>query len=510
MRNTSVIDIREILRYLQHGQSDRAIRDALGLGRNTIAKYRQWAHQHGLLTGPLPTAAELDAKLRATHSPPPPQTTSKVEPYRDRVVAWRQQGLECQTIYQRLHDDHGYPGSYAGVWRFVKQLEGNSPDATVRVEVQPGEEAQVDFGYAGQMYDPEQKKVRKAWAFVMTLSHSRHQYVEFVFDQTVTTWLEAHRHAFEFFGGVPQRIKLDNLKAAIIRACVDDPQVQRAYRECAEHYGFLISPCRVATPQHKGKVENGVRYVKRNFLAGRDFTAPHHAIRQANQEVLTWVREVAGQRKHGTTKQQPLVCFLTVERTALRPLPAQPFEQVVWKEAKLHRDCYVVLEGAYYSAPHRLIGQTLTLRATPKTVEIYTGFERVALHSRVSAGQRQTLLAHLPPQKVAGLTLSPSACLDRAAAIGLHTLEVVTQLLQERPVDRLRAVHRLLTYAEADNHRARLEQACTRALELEDPAPRTLWSLLHNDSLSEDTQAVPDWPRFARRPEELAPAPRQG
>ena len=448
MRRTTVFDIRELLRQLQQGESQEAIHQALGVSRRTVRKYQRWAQQHGLLTNPLPTAVELEEKLRATQPPPPPQATSKVESHRERVMELRRRGLECQAIYQRLRDEQGYAGSYSSVWRFVRELEGLAPETTVRVEVAPGEEAQVDFGYAGKMYDPEQKKIHKAWMFVMTLSHSRHQYVEFVFDQTVTTWLEAHRRALEFFGGVPKRIKLDNLKAAIIKASVDDPQVQRAYRECAEHYGFLISPCRVATPQHKGKVENGVRYVKRNFLAGRDFTAPQHHIRHANQEVLAWVRDVAGQRKHGTTKQQPLATFVCIERAALRPLPVQPFQQVQWKEVKLHRDCYVVLEGAYYSAPHRLVGQTLTLRATPKSVEIYTGSERVAIHSRAPAGQRQTLLAHLPPHKVAGLTLSPSVCLDRAAAIGASTLEVVTQLLQERPVDRLRAVHRLLVYAE--------------------------------------------------------------
>ena len=90
----------------------------------------------------------------------------------------------------------------------------------------------------------------------MTLSWSRHQYVEFVFDQEVATWLRCHRHAFECFGGVPRRIVVDNLKAAVVRAAVHDPVVQRAYRECAEHYGFLIAPCRPATPQHKGAVSH--------------------------------------------------------------------------------------------------------------------------------------------------------------------------------------------------------------------------------------------------------------
>ena len=171
MRRTLVFDIRELLRYLQHGESQQAIHNALGLSRRTVRKYQRWAQQHGLLTDPLPSAAELEAKLRETQPPPAPQTTSKVEPYRALVLDLRQRGLECQAIYQHLRDPlvaspTPYTGSYMSVWRFVRQLEGHLPDAVVRVEVGPGEEAQVDFGYAGRMYDPEEKKVRKAWAFV--------------------------------------------------------------------------------------------------------------------------------------------------------------------------------------------------------------------------------------------------------------------------------------------------------------------------------------------------------
>ena len=139
----------------------------------------------------------------------------------------------------------------------------------------------------------------------MTLAWSRHQYVEFVFDQKIATWLLCHRHALEFFGGAPERIVPDNHKAAVVRACFDDPLLQQTYRECAEHYGFLtlaphcvrrsagVAPCRVATPQHKGKVEQGgVHFVKRNFLGGRQPTL----IAQANQDVWVWCNTTAGLR----------------------------------------------------------------------------------------------------------------------------------------------------------------------------------------------------------------------
>ena len=508
MRITTVFDIRELLRHIRQGESDRAIRDALGLSRNTVAKYRAWAEEQSLLTGPLPSLAEIEARLKAAQSPSSKQTTSKVEGHRVIVEDLRRRGLECQAIYQRLCEDHRYAGSYSAVWRFIAKLEGQTPEVTVRVEVAPGEEAQVDFGYAGRMYDPQQQKVRKAWAFVMTLSHSRHQYVDFVFDQTVSTWTGLHRQAFEFFGGLPKKLKIDNLKAAIVKACFEDPQVQRAYRECAEHYGFLISPCRVATPQHKGKVENGVHYLKRNFLAGRDYTAPQHNVRHASQDALTWVRQTAGLRKHGTTKQQPLLVFNTVEQAALLPLPATPFDIVLWKEAKLHRDCYIVFEGAYYSAPYRFVGQTLWVRGTSKSVEIQANFERIAIHSRLPAGQRQTALSHLPPQKVDGLTLTPIVCAERALAIGPRTYDAMQSLLNERPLDRLPAVHRLLKLAEGNNG-PRLERACARAVAHDDVSFRTITSIFHSGLAETDPADPPitaaDWPKFARQPDELMP-----
>ncbi len=252
-------------------------------------------------------------------------------PFREQVLAWRQQGVEGQAIHQLLVEQHSFTGSYSAIKRFLRRLDPPPVRATVRIEVAPGEEAQVDFGFAGLLFDPDRGRLRRAWAFVMTLSCSRHEYVEFVFDQEVATWCRCHRAACEFFGGVPRRLVPDNLKAAIVHAALYDPEVQRVYRELAEHYGFLIAPCRPRTPEHKGKVEQGgVHYVKRNCLAGRAFRDVH----DANGHALRWCLETAGRRLHGTIKQQPLVVFETVERAALLPLPPTPWAPVTWKQAK--------------------------------------------------------------------------------------------------------------------------------------------------------------------------------
>jgi len=491
-----------LIRHLQAGESDRQTAEALHLTRKTVGKYRAWAMQRDLLKGALPTPEELAQWLeqdRATSAPW--RVPSSVEPYRVVVTDLRQRGVEIATVFQRLRDEHGYRGSYASVHRFVRSLEPPAPDVTIRIERPPGEEAQVDFGYAGLMLDGQGQRHR-AWAFVMTLSYSRHQYAEFVFDQTVETWLLLHQHAFEYFGGVPRKVVIDNLKAGIVKACFDDPQVQRAYRDCAEHYGFLIAPCRVRQPQEKGKVESGVHYLERSFLAGRDVAR----LSDNNVKVLGWVEQIAGVRLHGTTRWQPLVQFQQVERATLLPLPSTPFELATWKQVKLHRDCHVQFGRAYYSAPFRYVGQTLWLRGDARTVRLYADYTLVATHPRaLTPGQRVTNLDHLPADKADALTLTPERCRDEATQIGPATAQVVQQLLDEQPLDRLRSVRKLLRLAQTYTP-TRLEQACARALHFETVSYISVKQILQNGLEADETPTAipaPDWPQFARTPREL-------
>jgi len=498
-----VLEIRELIRRVQLGETDRRIARDLQVSRKTVSKYRAWAQQHDMLSAPLPDPVTLQAQLKTTLPVSvPPAIPSKVTPFRDQVIALRQRGVECRAIYDILREEHAFGGGYGSVYRFVRRLEPRTPDACVRVETGPAEEAQVDFGYAGLLRDPEADTLRKAWAFVMTLSFSRHSYVEFVFDQEVDTWLRCHRRAFEWFGGVVRRVVLDNLKAAIVHAALYDPVVQRAYRECAEHYGFLISPCRPRTPEHKGKVEQGgVHYVKRNFLAGRAF----RDVRDANERVLVWCVETAGRRIHGTTKEVPLARFDTIERDALLPLPAAPYALATWKQAKLHPDCHVVFDHAFYSAPHRLIGQRLWIRAADTSVRIFHQHELVATHPRaLRRGQRLTTSDHLPPAKVAGLLATPASCVRRAQDIGPATSDVIGRLLGERPLDRLRTALGILRLAHKFGPR-RLEAACVRALQYDDLAYSTLKRILDRgldhtatSAAPSPLAAAPGLPLFAR------------
>src|SRR6266508_5951316 len=197
-RRIDTVDIRELVRHLRDTTNDSAVQRTTGLNRRTIVRYRRWAEEQGLLEGSLPSIEQLQTLIATTLTlPPPPQTTSSVEPYRDLVLHLHRDGVEGTAIRERI-GEVGFAGSVSAIYRFLHHLAPAEPDVTVRVETAPGEEAQVDFGYAGHMLDPKTGLKRKAWAFVMTLSWSRHQYVEFVWDQTVATWLNRHRHAFEY------------------------------------------------------------------------------------------------------------------------------------------------------------------------------------------------------------------------------------------------------------------------------------------------------------------------
>src|SRR5690606_11268259 len=170
-------------------------------------------------------------------------------------------------------EDREFTGSLSAIKRLyasVRKAEGVRPeDVAIPVDTMPGKIAQVDFGAVGKLWDPREKAVRKAYVFIMVLGHSRHQFARIVFDQKLETWLSLHAEAFKWFGGVPEVIVPDNLKAAVLRAAFDattEPILNRSYRELARHFGFKIDSTPAYSPEKKGKVEAGVRYFKRNFM----------------------------------------------------------------------------------------------------------------------------------------------------------------------------------------------------------------------------------------------------
>lgn len=490
-------DIREVVERSRRGQSDRAIALDLHLSRVTVRKYRE------AFTGLDTAAAEQQLRAAAGQDRRPAQTVSSVSPYQMVVDDLLERGVEIRTIFDRLRGDHGYGGSYASVRRFVARRRPKTADVTVRVHTGPGEEAQVDFGAAGTFVDPSDQRLRPAYVFVMTLSFSRHQYAELVFDQRIPTWLGLHRRAFASFGGVPAKIVLDNLKAGVLQAALHDPVLSEAYRRFARHYDLLVSPTRPRTPEHKGKVESGVHFVKRSFLAGQEFAD----LGVANGRLKEWVRERAGTRDHGTTRQAPLALFAQ-EQAQLQPLPAAPFELTEIRLATLHRDCHVSLDGSYYSAPYRYVGQRLEAYLFERVVQLYSGTELLATHVRATVkGSWRTNRAHYPPEKAAYLEKTPRRCRELAQRVGPATLDVVDTLLGDRPLDRLRSVQAILRLSESVG-KARLEAACARATHYGDARYRRIKDIL-NAAL--DQQPLPVTPvrpvqaafSFARDAEEF-------
>ena len=296
----------------------------------------------------------------------------------------------------------------------------------------------------------------------------------------------------------------DNLKAAVLQALVHDPILGEAYRRMALYYGFLISPTIPHTPRHKGKVENGVHYVKRNFFAGQEFVD----IQIANTHLRDWILNTAGVRKHGTTSEAPLRLFHETEKACLQLLPVQPFQLMDIHMVKVHPDCHVVINRSFYSVPFGYVGQELAAHVSENFVEIYNGQDLVTTHPRCTrAGQWQTRMEDYPPAKAAYLIRTPLYCKNLATKIGPSTLNVVEQLLADRPLDRLRSVQAILQLEESVGSK-RLEAACARAAHFGDVRYRQIKLILNAaldcEPLPQTQPAKPELSHtFARRGEEF-------
>ena len=463
-RRLEVFHYRQVLYQMQQGMSDRAI--ALGgtMGRRKAAQLRCKAATEGWLTpgASLPDDATL-AALFVTPKQGNTGPVSTLEVHRERIAQWVESGINARVMYRALEDSHGYQGSYASVNRMVNAIKKRQPEVTTVLDFKPGESAQIDFGKGPEIIDHNTGEVQKSWFFVMVLSWSRHMYAELVTDQSIETWLGCHRRAFEHFNGVPAVCLIDNLKAAITKACYHDPQVQHAYADYAEGYGFIIAPCPVADPKKKGRVEAGVKYVKNSFTPLRTF----RDLSDANAQLMQWVMSVAGNREHGTTRVAPLTRFANTEQALLKPLPATPPELATWAQAKLHGDCHIQVHKRRYSAPYTLVSKSLDVRLCETTVRLYHQHALVAIHPRLKhPGQRSTLDEHLPPEHIAYKMRDPQWCLTRSEQIGTYCHALIVRLFERGIVDRLRAAQGVISLSKPYSDK-RVDAACKRALAFE-------------------------------------------
>ena len=345
------------------------IRDHLGRQRLTVA---QTAH-----------ALALDARTVAKwagveqfHPRAGVPRVSKLDAYKGQVVRWLDtHPYSAQQIFQRLREA-GYEGGITIVKDYVHRIRPRHQEAFLKLDFAAGECAQVDWGEYGSIAVGSTR--RRLSFFLMVLCYSRLMYLEFTVSQKMEFFLACHENAFAAFGGVPSRIMVDNLKSAVLRRLVGAaPVFNPKYLDFSRHWGFEITPCNVRAGNEKGRVENGVGYVKKNLLAGlelADFAAMQPA-------ATLWVDTVANVRIHGATHQRPIDRF-DDERAHLKLLNPAGFDLARVCTVRATKQFRVPLDTNHYSVPARYAGQRLTLKAYADRVCIYDADQLVARHPR--------------------------------------------------------------------------------------------------------------------------------
>lgn len=459
-RELHMYTIQEIIEDLLQERAIKSIARIRKVSKNTVKKYRE---KLSLILEQNPEIVNSIEKIMEEI-----KRHRKAERFSENY-GWLEKNTEqieelsgqCDNyvrLVEVLHDK-GFKGSYSSLLRYIEKNRAQSESPIVRIETKPGEIAQVDFGHIGRIYDDDKGEHVKAYVFVMVLGYSRDAYREIVKSQDVTTWCNCHIHAFEYFGGVPEVIIPDNLKSAIIKASFMDPVANRSYADLARHYNFQIDPCLPGTPEHKGKVESGVKYVKNNFIPLREFKN----FTDANEQLMQWEENTARVRTHGTTRRQPRELFEKYEKHALKPLPRDRCEITLWKDLKVGCDIHVQCHYAYYSVPYELRGEQVLVRITSSQIAVFHDNKLVAVHFPAPPGKRRTQYNHYPPDKRKFMKWDTDYCLKLAEKTGKNTLIVIQTLLQQGPIRKLRSAQNILR--KADKHGAeRLEAACTRAV----------------------------------------------
>jgi transposase len=456
--------VQSILTLYERGWSQRRIAIELDVNRETVSRYvglTRPATPTGATEISKPANAPIEPAGAAAHSNPAISLIaagrhSHCQPWRTIIETKQSQGLSAQRIFQDLVSEHAAVVSYDSVRRFLRRLGWTRPLPFRRIERAPGEEAQVDFGSGAPIIGPDGKR-RRTHVFRIVLSHSRKAYSEATDRQTTDDFLGALENAFEYFGGVPQTLVIDNLKAAVKHPDWFDPELVPKVAAFAAHYGTVILPTKPYTPRHKGKVERGIDYVQENALKGRRFGT----LEEQNRHLRDWEANVADTRIHGTTRQH-------VGR--------------VFREVEQHRDGHVEVAKAYYSAPPEYLGRRVWVRWDARMVRIFNHrLEQIALHVRHEPGRFSTLGEHIPTEKINGIERGAAWLLSKVRVIGPHTNNWAQAMLTSRGIAGVRVLQGLLSldkrHAAAD-----LERACEVALSYGAFHLRSVRQLIHRQA----------------------------
>ena len=449
----NILQVQEqeaIKRLAALGWSIRRIGRELKLHRNTVRDYFLEAEADSKCT----TISTAGSEAKCTIS-----TAGKVgrksicDPHAESIK--QKVGLSAQRIYQDLQEEVGFVGSYEAVKRFVRRLKQVEPQRVWRIEVHPAEEAQVDFGAGAPVITPERKT--RTWIFRVVLSYSRKAYSEAVLRQDTETFIRCLENAFRHFGGTPQTLNLDNLKAAVLKADWADPEFNPKLAQFARHYGTVLMPCAPRTPQHKGKVENSVGYVKGNALAGRSFTS----VAAESAFLRHWESTVADLRIHGTTKQQVAYLFAQ-EKPLLRALPDSLFPLFSEAQRLVHRDSYIEVAKSYYGVPPEYIGRQVWVRWDAREVRIFNHrFEQIQVHRRIEPGHFSKVLG------IGGgagrLQSNLDYWLKRASGLGSPCQQWAQGLVERRGFEAIRSLMGLVSLTDKHSFGV-VNDACRQAM----------------------------------------------
>lgn len=341
--------------YEQKGLKPAQIARELSLDPRTVAKWIQENH----------------FRKRASVQRP-----SKLDPFKPSIVRMLEtHPYSAAQILQRIREE-GFDGRYSIVKDYVRKVRPKRQPAFLKLAFAPGECAQVDWGSFGSVSVGSSS--RRLSFFVMVLCYSRMMYLEFTVSQTMEHFLACHQNAFDYFGSVPRKIMVDNLKSAVLRRITGEaPVLNPTYLDFANTYGFTIAPCNVRAGNEKGRVENGVGYAKKNFLAGLDI--PH--FEALNPAARIWLNEVANVRIHGETRKKP-IDLLKEEKPHLLPLPPHCFDIANVTQARASSQFRIALDSNHYSVPAQYAGARLTLKAYPDRLCIYHEDVLIARHPR--------------------------------------------------------------------------------------------------------------------------------
>jgi len=507
---TTMLGIREVIHRLREGHSDRRIGREIKIDRSIVKKIRALAILHHWLdtSSAMPTDGEISKFWNLTSKI---QKQHPLDLYRDHLEQWKKEGYSAVVMHQILKDQCSCDAQT--IRRYLNKHFPDQADPIMVRNTTPGQDLDIDFGYLGKFIDDE-GVIRKAWVFSFRLRHSRRTYREVVLDQSSKTFLQAHINAFEWFGGVPKNVILDNCKAAITQCTIDNDMIRRSYQELAEHYGFIISPCMPRTPEHKGGVEGDVKYTKSNFLScflirqkEKNISTP--VLRDLIEALIRWGSEVADTHIVYGVGRSPLEIFNSEEKMVLRPLPIRRWELTSWSQSVVRRDWRIMFDSSYYSVPYELIGKSVQICATTSLVRIFYDHKEVAYHERSKKKwEFKRKAEYAPPLKEAVLQCTREGLLFLAETVGSFTYQIVDKILSHPSIDKLRPVRHLLNLANKYS-KERLENACRRACVYQLTSYGDIKRILENnldkqpveDVTKSKVVPIPTF-RFARNPED--------